>query len=307
MQHEMMIVVCGATGQQGSHVVESLLARGRFKVKAFSREPQSPKGRRLVESGVLVEQGDLGDVASLTRIFASAHGVFGVTQPWSSDYKRVDAAAEIEQGRNIVDACERAQVGHLVLSTVMTFDDRPTGIPHVDSKLEIERYLFSHAAVRYTLLRPASFMDNIGAGFFPVKEGRVRGFTDGDAKIPYISCHDIGEAVASAFESPDKWQGKAINLVADYASGEELCALLAELRSGRKFRYSAPPALLMRIFAPEFYKMRRSFEQAGRPPFPYQVGIDQAMTATRELISGPRNLERHLAAQGFAARTLTKS
>src|SRR6188474_1712648 len=59
MQHEMMIVVCGATGQQGSHVVESLLARGRFKVKAFSREPQSPKGRRLVESGVLVEQGDL--------------------------------------------------------------------------------------------------------------------------------------------------------------------------------------------------------------------------------------------------------
>jgi len=31
-------------------------------------------------------------------------------------------------------------------------------------------------------------------------------------------------------------------------------------------RYRAPPRWLMRLFAPEFYKMRVAFEAAGRTP-----------------------------------------
>jgi uncharacterized protein YbjT (DUF2867 family) len=218
------------------------------------------------------------------------------------DYKRANVAAEIAQGRNIIDACESTHVAHLVLSTVMKLDDKPTGVPHVDSKLEIERYLLTRR-VPYTLLRPASFMDNIGSDFFRVDKGRVKGFVNREAKLPYISCHDIGEAAAIAFESPEKWQGRAVNLVADYASGLDLCAALTRLRPGQRFRYSAPPAFLMRVFVPEFYKMRRGFEEAGEPPFPQQAAIDAARAATKELLPLPRNLEQHLKAAGFAERT----
>ena len=57
-----------------------------------------------------------------------AHGVFGVTQPWSADYRTVDIRVEIRQGKNIIDAA-------------------------------IEAYTRAAKAPR-TVVRPASFMDN---------------------------------------------------------------------------------------------------------------------------------------------------
>jgi uncharacterized protein YbjT (DUF2867 family) len=293
------IVVCGATGQQGACVVDGLLARKRFRVVAFSRQPQGAKAQRLRAKGVVVQSADLADLASLERVFQGAQGVFGVTQPWTADYRRADVAGELKQGMNIIDACLRARISHLVLSTVMNIDDKPTDIPHVASKIEIERYLFGKG-VPSTLLRPGTFMDNIGMPFFPVKPGRVRGFTDGDAKLPFVSCHDIGEAAAVAFETPDQWIGKQVNLVSDYVSGEDICEMLQQLRAGERFRYSTVPRLLMRLFAPEFYKMRRGFEQVGRPPFPQQSKIDEALTTTRRMVPGFWTVGRYLAAAGFA-------
>jgi uncharacterized protein YbjT (DUF2867 family) len=299
------IVVCGATGQQGAAVIDSLRARGGFRIVALSRQPDGDKARRLRDGGLTVLAADLDDVELLRRAFAGADGVFGVTQPWSADYRRAYIEREIAQGRHLVDACESARVPHLVLSTVLKLDEKPTGVPHVDSKLLIEDYLMSrpNGSVPFTLLRPGTFMDNIGQPFFPVKRGKVQGFTGGDAKLPYIACRDIGEAAATAFAAPRRWIGHKVNLVGDWVSGDDLCATLGRIR-GERFRYRSPPAFLMRLFAPEFYKMRLGFEAAGRPPFPQQKQLDDAMAKTREIHPGVWTLEAYLRARGFATRPL---
>jgi uncharacterized protein YbjT (DUF2867 family) len=264
------IVVCAATGNQGKAAVEALVKNGQWKVIALSRNPQSPRAQVLVKLGAQVSSGDIEDKASLLKSFSGAHGVFGVTQPWSADYKKCDTAKELLQGRNITQASKEAGIKHLVLSTVLNFGATQTGIPHVDSKLQIERDVVENG-LPYTFLRPASFMDNIGMEFFPIKKGSVRGFVDGDAKVPYIACSDIGAFAAIAFEHPELYQNKGINLIGDFVSGGELCNTLSRLRNGERFRYKTVPKLLLRLVAKEFYMMRIYFEKNGRPPYPKEV------------------------------------
>src|SRR5262245_24692747 len=133
---DSFFVVCGATGNQGGSVVNALLRRGRFRVRALVRDPG--KAAALAGRGVELAAGNLSDAESLARAFSGAAGVFGMTQPWSSDYRKADVEKEIGQGRSLVEAASRTGV-NLVLSSVLLADLNPTGIPHVDSKIEIEK------------------------------------------------------------------------------------------------------------------------------------------------------------------------
>jgi uncharacterized protein YbjT (DUF2867 family) len=293
-----VIVVCGATGNQGGAAVSALLAARKWRVAALVRDPE--RGRALEGRGVELRRGDLLDEASLVAAFRGAHAVFGVTQPWSKDYRRADTRGEVRQGRALIDACAATRT-RLVFSTVLLRDDRPTGISHVDSKLELEAYL-RQKGLPAVVLGPASFMDNIGLDFFPVRRGRVRGFVDADARVPLVACRDIGRAAASVLDDLHPHLGKRHNLIGGLYSGLDICDTLSRLRGGEKFRYGAPPRLLMRLFAREFYLMRRTFEEAGRPPHPplYDAGLRE----TAALIGQPTTLEAFLRDKGYADRLL---
>jgi uncharacterized protein YbjT (DUF2867 family) len=292
------VVICGATGNQGGSVVDALLRRGRFKVRALVRDPR--KGAALADRGVELATGDLVDTESLVRAFTGAAGVFGVTQPWSADYRRADVEAELAQGRSLIEAGSRAQI-NLVLSTVLLVDHNPTGIPHVDSKIEIEK-LAQKLGKRLIILGPGSFLDNIGQPWYPVRKGKVRGFADADARLPLVACHDIGEAAAALLENFDANAGRRVNLVDGLYSGLDICAALSRLRGGEPFSWSAPPKLLMRLFAREFYKMRKAFEENGRPPIRRE--LTDAVRETHELIPDHLTLDTYLKMKGWDARAL---
>src|SRR5438477_9743711 len=72
--NEKLIAVIGATGQQGGGVVRALQARGQFKVRALTRDPD--KHRELAEE---VVEADLNRPETLAAAFKGAHGVFLVT------------------------------------------------------------------------------------------------------------------------------------------------------------------------------------------------------------------------------------
>jgi uncharacterized protein YbjT (DUF2867 family) len=295
------IVVCGGTGNQGGAVVDALLKKQNWHLVALSRNPEGAKAQALKEKGVTLKNADLRDKASLISAFKGAYGVYGVTQPFSSDYKKSDPKGEIEQGRNIVDSCVEAGIGHLVLSTVFGRDTPSAAVSHVDSKTTIVEYL-KKTKVPYTILRPASFMDNIGTSFFPVKKGTVRGYTDKDVKIPYIAAKDIGEFAALVFEQPDLYRLKEMNLAGDLVSGEELARMLSKIRNGEPFKYTAIPRLVMWLFAREFYQMRIVFEKAGRPPYPVEYA--DALRTSKQLCPDILTMEQYLLSRGFDVKQL---
>jgi uncharacterized protein YbjT (DUF2867 family) len=71
-----LITVFGATGQQGGAVARALLAKG-YKVRAVTRNPDSPKAKELQAKGAeLVQVKNMDDVASLEAAIKGAYGVF---------------------------------------------------------------------------------------------------------------------------------------------------------------------------------------------------------------------------------------
>lgn len=291
------IVVCGATGTQGSAVVERLLkSKEAWHIVALTRDIKSTKAQELNFRGVEVKKADLSDKESLIRAFKGAYGVFAVTQPWSADNKHCYPEKEVQQGINIVDACAHNHIKQVVYSSVLNFTSKPINIPHVDSKLKIEDYLKSKN-LPYSIIRLPQFMENLGQHFFPVKKGLIKGLVDADAKVPYICSKDIGKFVSLAFADPGIYLGKEINVIGDMVSGEELSSMMSSIRKGERFRYKSVPKLLMRIFAKEFYNMRVFFETYGRAP--YKAQPERILEESKMLIPELISMKDYLLLQKF--------
>src|ERR687893_611114 len=131
---EGLIVVCGATGKQGGAVARSLLDRG-FRVRGLTLNPQKPEAQALADQGAEVVQGDMEDRSDMDRVLEGAYGVFSVQNYWETGYDR-----EVQQGKTVADATKVAGVQHYVYSSVGSAH-RQTGIPHFDSKWEVEEHL----------------------------------------------------------------------------------------------------------------------------------------------------------------------
>ena len=112
MAENKIIVVTGATGNQGGAVVKHLLSKD-FTIKAVSRNLHGKGADKLREMGVEVVFGDLDKPETLTPILKGAYGVYSVQNNWTSSI-----AVEIAQGKSLADAAKAAGVEHFVYSSV---------------------------------------------------------------------------------------------------------------------------------------------------------------------------------------------
>lgn len=63
-----MIVVIGATGQQGGGCLDALLKQGKFTVRAMTRDVHSNAAKAICSRGVEVVSGTLDDQSSLVKV-----------------------------------------------------------------------------------------------------------------------------------------------------------------------------------------------------------------------------------------------
>src|SRR6516165_10396462 len=108
-----------------------------WKLRALTRRPKAYEAQTLARQGVQVVQGDLEDPVSIARAAEGVYGIYSVQDFWSVGAKR-----EVQQGRNLADAAKKAGVQHFVYSSVGGAE-RNTGIPHWESKWEIEKHIRS--------------------------------------------------------------------------------------------------------------------------------------------------------------------
>jgi uncharacterized protein YbjT (DUF2867 family) len=181
-----MFVVLGATGNTGSSVVETLLAK-KQPVRIVVRS--ADKGSSWKAKGADVAVASLEDVSALAKAFEGAKGVYVLVPPnygaeaWLADQRaRMDRAAE---------AVQQSGIEHVVfLSSVGGHMTGETGPIRAASYGE---HALGCIAKRLTILRPCYFMENwtpvIGAA---KAQGHLPTFIAPQAKIPMISTKDIG-------------------------------------------------------------------------------------------------------------------
>src|ERR1035437_5264421 len=228
------VLVTGATGQQGGAVTRQLLKQPSFAVRALTRDPAKPAARALAQAGAAVIRGDLDDPASLEHALEGVYGVFSVQNLMDAGFD-----GEIRQGKLIADAAKAAGVQHFVYSSVVSAD-RHTGLPHFESKWQIEMHI-GQSGLSHTILRPAFFMQNWYSYMRePILNGTLPLPLNPQTPLQQISVDDIGAFAALAFQNPSIWHGRTIEL-----AGEELTMLrVAELLTrtlGRPVKYVQVP------------------------------------------------------------------
>jgi uncharacterized protein YbjT (DUF2867 family) len=226
-----LILVTGATGKQGGAVVRHLQKRN-FAVKALTRDPEKPAARALFNSGVTLAQGDLDDSGSLLRALEDVSGVF------SAQDSTGGKETEVRQGKQLVDAANRSGVSQFLYSSVASADQK-TGIPHFESKFEIEEHLRA-SGLHYTILRPVFFMENWLGMREQIGKGTLAFPLSPDTQLQMVAVDDIGAFAALAFEHPGHWENRAFELAGDSMSVSSIAEAF-ERTEGHPVKYQQVP------------------------------------------------------------------
>jgi uncharacterized protein YbjT (DUF2867 family) len=220
-----VVLVVGATGNQGGAAARHLLANG-WRVRALTRDPAGAAAQTLASAGAELVAGDLDDRASLDRAVAGAHAVFSV-QAAGGHQPGFSVDDEIRQGRAIADAAKDAGVGHFVYASVAGAEMN-TGVPSWESKWQVEQYLHE-VGLPTTVLLPVMFMENIRrAGPVGVQpDGTLSNFVPPNVPVQLIAVDDIGAFTALALHDPDAFVGRRIELAGDELTFREIAAALS--------------------------------------------------------------------------------
>lgn len=170
-----MILVAGATGTVGRHVVEQLAAEGH-PVRALTRKPGDARFPAHVE----VAQGSLTDLATLPAALAGVRAVY--------------LLAHGDRPADLFDLVKQAGVGQVVLLSTGFVDDTADVQPNAIAARHRPFELAAHdAGLAATFLRPTEFANNALQWAPQIAAGDVVRGPYGAAQTAPIHEHDLAE------------------------------------------------------------------------------------------------------------------
>jgi uncharacterized protein YbjT (DUF2867 family) len=257
--HEPVLVI-GATGRQGGATARQLLDRGRA-VRALVRDPGSSAAKTLERAGADLVAGDLDDPASLREAMAGARGVFLVlTMMAGPRISPEGVLAEERRGKLVADLVGESGARHLVYSS-LNGTDAHSGIPYYESKARIEEHIRA-AGLPATILRPVSFMDNFATYNRPVLDGGelvVSLAVRPELPMQLISVHDIGAFAAIAFDRPEQFLGRTVEIAGDVLTPVQIAETFGRV-CGLPARFHQTPIEQIRAFDEQLAQMFTFFD-----------------------------------------------
>lgn len=253
MAHKLIVVVAGSTGKQGGAVARGLLARGH-QVRAITRDPNSSRSKALANAGASLVTASLEDTAAIKKALEGATSLFSVTLPYAG------TQGETQQGVLAADAAKAAGV-HLVFTSVASANLQ-TGVPHFDSKYEVEKHI-AQIGARATILAPASFMENLYFIRDQLAQGVYAVPLPPTTALPQVAVADIGAVAVRVLEDAGRFTGKRFDIAGDDLDGNEAVAILSRV-AGRRFTYfQVSLDVIRQNVGEDAAKMYAWFDEAG--------------------------------------------
>jgi len=252
-----IILVTGATGQQGGATAHELLEKGH-RVRAMTRKPEGERARALAARGAEVVPGDLDDPASLERALAGAWGTFAVQNTWEAGVE-----GEEKQGKRFAELAKKVGVQHFVYMSVASAD-RGTGIPHFENKWRVEETVRGAGFHSWTILRPVFFMENFASPWFlpALQEGKLAVGVKPDTVLQMIAVRDIGRYALRAFERPEEMNRTELDIAGDQHTMPETAAILGKAM-GRDVQFVRTPIEEVRKWSEDYALMLEWFDRVG--------------------------------------------
>lgn len=222
----MTILVTGATGRVGRHLVQQLVQR-EAKVRVLTRNPAGTDFPAAVE----VMQGDLLDLAALRRAFSGVSTLFLLNAVTGDEFT---------QALITLNIARESGVERVVYLSVFGADSA-VNVPHFAVKFGAERML---AAMGFgaTILRPSYFIDNEAMLKDVILQHGIYPMPLGGKGVAMVDARDIAEVAALELirrdQAPGRLPSETLNLVGpDTLTGEGAAAIWGELL-GRPILYA---------------------------------------------------------------------
>ena len=275
--HYRIVLVTGATGMQGAGVVKNLLSGG-YHVRALTTDATSEKARVLRNTGAELIEGSFEDQPSLNRALEGVEAVFSLqlTDPSGQHL-------EVRQAKSLIESAKISGVRHFIQTTVSGagqhanadwFKSDKWSANYWNDKMAVQDEVRKAGFERYTILKPALFMDNLlppkAAGMYVgLDSGRLISRVPQDVKLAWISSETLGYAVRFSLENPDVMNGCELELADALATPVEIAAELEQVTGlPVKYEYAESQAMLDMGFRPGVINAQEWQAEVGYPALP---------------------------------------
>jgi nucleoside-diphosphate-sugar epimerase len=190
----MKILIVGATGSLGSHLVSELAKNPSAEILALVRNEQDPKVKPLLDQGVRLLQGDLSDSKKLADATKGMDLVISVV--------RGGAEVMLDGQLNLLRAADESRVPRMIASDFST--------PMKDMKIEDHVFLGLRAEfhrraqakhTRVISIQQGAFIEVIFHSSFDqnadVGSQTVAGYGDGNDTLQFTSIEDTAKFTAA--------------------------------------------------------------------------------------------------------------
>lgn len=231
-----IVLVTGATGQQGGATARALLA-AEVPVRALVRDPRSKPARAIEALGAELVRADLSDRASLGPAVEGVRAVFSVQMPPMTETS-VDFAGELAQAANLVDAAKAGGVRQFVQSSTSGVGEhtRVAGwaegrwaamADYFHTKQAIMEAVRGAGFARWTVIKPAFFMENLPLLAPKGPRGGLLTVLKPNTELALVAVRDIGAAAAHALRDPDRFHQVELELAGDLRTMEQIAQTLS--------------------------------------------------------------------------------
>jgi uncharacterized protein YbjT (DUF2867 family) len=242
------LAVFGATGQQGSSVINNVLAdpelSQRYRLRAITRDTSGPKAKILQNRSVEVVAADFDTPSTLQAALKGVDTAFVVTTP---DFTPDAVAIEFARAKAVADAAVSAGVRYLIFSTLSPIEElsggRYTKVYPYDAKAKAEAYIRT-LPIKCAFFCGGPFMQNFAAQVFlaPVKVEREEKWVwkrnnSPKAQYPLIDgVDDTGKFVGAILAEPERYEGKTFYGATRLYTLEEVSRIMSK-STGKKVEY----------------------------------------------------------------------
>ncbi|MFF0747201.1 NmrA/HSCARG family protein [Streptomyces sp. NPDC004111] len=231
-----VVLVTGATGQQGGATARALLA-AQVPVRALVRDPSSKPARTIEALGAELVRADLSDRSSLAPAVEGVRAVFSVQMP-PMNGTGADFAGELAQATNLVDAAKAAGVRQFVQSSTSGVGEHTRAAGWAEGRwAAMADYFHTKQAImeavrgagfaRWTMIKPAFFMENLPQLAPKGLRGGLLTVLKPDTELALIAVRDIGTAAAHAFQDPDRFHRVELELAGDLRTMAQIAQTLS--------------------------------------------------------------------------------
>jgi uncharacterized protein YbjT (DUF2867 family) len=212
-----MILVTGAGGVTGTHLIERLAQAGA-RTRAFVRSPAAAARARAAGAAEV----HTGTLESDADVDAAMKGVAAVYHVCPNVHP-----GEVAIGTRVIDAARRAGAGHLVFHSVI--QPQIEAMPHHWDKLIVEGHLVA-SGLDYTILQPCVYMQNLAFQWEAIRtRGEYAQPYRAEARLALVDVADVAAAATRVLLEP-AWRNGSFELCGTEAMDRHaMASIIAEV------------------------------------------------------------------------------